>query len=99
MKLIRTLREQLENIQSIQSNSEVKPISIDEFIATKAPELKKLESVVKDKKWASKLLRLARSEFEDLIDSLSGVLEELEGDNKLHLEMFIGVLKKLRDSL
>jgi hypothetical protein len=42
---------------------------------------------------------LARSEFEDLIDSLSGVLEELEGDNKLHLEMFIGVLKKLRDSL
>jgi hypothetical protein len=99
MKLIRTLREQLENIQSIQADSSVKPVSFDEFIATKAKELKKLESVVKDKKWASKLLRLARSEFEDLLDSLSGVLEELEGEDKLNLEMFIGVLKKLRDSL
>jgi len=68
-------------------------------LLTKAQELKKLESVVKDKKWASKLLRIARSEFEDLIDSLSGVLEELEGNDKLNLEMFIGVLKKLRDSL
>jgi len=32
MKLIRTLREQLENVQNMQANSEVKPVSIDDFI-------------------------------------------------------------------
>lgn len=100
MGLIKTYKLQIENLEG-QNRDNFTPsvISIDRFLAQDAPKLKSLVDKLRDKKLGSKFYRLAKSELEDAIESLTGVKEDIEdSDLRQAVDMLTNIVKQIQES-